>query len=599
MLTRAAVLALLAALAVAVPAAPAAAAERCPAVAQCAQLTVPVDHTGATPGSLTLAYARIPATGTRAGTLVALTGGPGQPGIPFAAQFARQLDAIRGSYDLVVPDMRGTGDSSAIRCGSVRTAADVAKCGDKLGGLRPFLSTAETAEDLENLRVALGVDKLTLYGVSYGTKVAAEYARRFPATTAGVILDSNVPVDGLDATSVLPQLAMKRVLREVCHPAACRRTMGDPGAALTRAAARVRRHFVTGPVVAPNGRHTTVPVSERLLYAVLASSDVSPALRSGLPAALASLAHGDAAPLLHLATLPSRGDGKIDLTRPRRIGIDAGDPGINSARFLATSCIEGKLPWDPAAPVAGRLDALHAFGAAQPAAFAPFNPQVVLADSTASLCASWPPTPRPPAVPVAGPDVPVLILSGRDDLRTPLEDAIQSQQQYPHAQLLAVPDAGHDVLGSDFTDCTDNAIAAFLAGQAVAQCTKHKALPPAGYLPPTIAHLRAVRPGGRAGRTLRALSLSLRALQHDTVLRAFAGGGLGPVPGLRAGWARLSSRGIALHGYSLFRGMRVSGRLHPGGVLTISGPGAADGRLRITRHTLSGTLGGVVVVRHG
>jgi pimeloyl-ACP methyl ester carboxylesterase len=595
MLTRAAVLALFAALAAALPATPAAAAERCPHGAQCAQLTVPLDHTGATPGSLTLAYARIPATGTATGTLVALTGGPGQPGIPFASQLAGELASVRSGYDLVVPDMRGTGDSSAVHCGSVDTAAEITACGEKLGGLRPFLSTAETAQDLENLRAALGVPKLTLYGVSYGTKVAAEYARRFPAQTAGLILDSAVPVDGLDATSQLPQLALARMLREVCRPAACHRTVGDPGVALAKAAARVRRHLVLGPVVAPNGRHRPVLVSQRLLYAVLGSSDLSPALRSGLPAALKSLEHGDAAPLLHLATLPSAG-GDI-LTRAVRPGIDAGGAGVNSARFLATACIEGRLPWDPASPVAGRLDALHAFGAAQAGAFAPFNAQVVLADSTASLCASWPPTPAPPAVPVAGPDVPVLILSGRDDLRTPLEDEVHQQQTYPHAQLLDVPDVGHDVLGADFSHCADKAVAAFLAGQAVAKCTKHVALPPAGYLPATIAHLRAVRPGGRAGRTLRALALSLTAVEHDSRLRVVAGGGLGPVPGLRAGWARLTRHSIALHGYSLFRGMRVTGTLRPAGTLTVSGPGAADGRVTFTRHSLLGTLGGVVVRR--
>ena len=545
--TRFAVLATLAALAAVAPAAPAAAAERCPHGAQCAKLTVPLDHTGATPGTLTLAYARIPASGTRTGTLVALTGGPGQPGIPFADQLATELISVTDAYDLVVPDMRGTGDSSALDCRAVDTPAEVAACGNALGARRPFLSTAETAEDLENLRVALGVDKLTLYGVSYGTKVAAEYARRFPDHTAAVILDSAVPVDGLDATAELPQLAVARMLREVCHPAACRRTVGDAGRALAKADARVRTHLVTGPVVATNGRHRTVAVTERLLYAVVSASDLSPALRSGLPAAVASLARGDSAPLLHLATLPGGGDG--------------GAGGINLARFLATSCIEGRLPWDPASPVAGRTDALRAFGTAQASAFAPFTAQTVLGQSTASLCASWPPTPRPPAVPAAGPDVPVLILSGRDDLRTPLEDAHRTQQQYPHAQLLEVPDVGHSVLGSDLSDCAQRGIVVFLAGRTVQKCHGRKAIAPAGYLPPTIAHLRPERPGGRAGRTLRALGLGIDAVSRDEVLRLFSGGGAGPVPGLRGGWAQFNGRRATFHAYSLFRGMRVSGSI--------------------------------------
>jgi hypothetical protein len=250
--------------------------------------------------------------------------------------------------------------------------------------------------------------------------------------------------------------------------------------------------------------------------------------------------------------------------------------------------------------VAGRLDALHAFGAAQASAFRPFNAQVVLADSTASLCASWPPTPAPPAAPVAGPDVPVLILSGRDDLRTPLEDAQHTATEYPRAQLLDVPDVGHDVLGSDFSTCTNKAIVAFLAGQAVAKCTKHVALPPAAYLPATIASLRPESAGGRAGRTFRAVGLAFDAVQRDSVLRQVAGGGSGPVPGLRAGWARLTKQRITLRGYSLFRGMRISGGLtRSGGAVTVSGPGAADGRLTFSRHgRIAGILGGVPVRRH-
>ena len=49
-----------------------------------------------------------------------------------------------------------------------------------------------------------------------------------------------------------------------------------------------------------------------------------------------------------------------------------------------------------------------------------------------------------------GPDVPVLVLSGRADLRTPLEDARRTPAQYPHAHaVLSVPDVGHSVLTSD------------------------------------------------------------------------------------------------------------------------------------------------------
>src|SRR4051794_16517181 len=85
------ILALLALAAVAAAPASARAADPCPKAATCGTLTVPLDHTGATPGTLPLAYARMPATGARTGTIVLLSGGPGQPAIPFTVSFSALL----------------------------------------------------------------------------------------------------------------------------------------------------------------------------------------------------------------------------------------------------------------------------------------------------------------------------------------------------------------------------------------------------------------------------------------------------------------------------------------------------------------------------
>ena len=230
-----AALALLAALAIA----PAALAAPCPTGATCSQLTVPLDHTGATPGILPLAYAKVAATGTATGTIVLLSGGPGQSAIPLTGGIVQLLAPLRKHYDIVLPDQRGTGRSGATSC-TLAAPADVAACATKLGDKRAFLNTTETALDLEDLRRALGVDKLTLLGVSYGTKVAGEYARRFPQHTAAVVLDSPVSVDGLDGVERMPVLGAPRVLREVCHPGPCSRTVRDPQAALDAAVARLR-----------------------------------------------------------------------------------------------------------------------------------------------------------------------------------------------------------------------------------------------------------------------------------------------------------------------------------------------------------------------
>src|SRR3954471_2590551 len=204
----------------------------CPQGAACGAVTVPLDHTGGTPGTLRIAYSRVPATVARTGTIVLLAGGPGQAAIPFTDSFSVLLKELRPSYDIVYVDQRGTGGSGAVQCGS-------SNCASALGAARPFMSTIETAADLEDLRVALRVDQITPLGVSYGTAVADAYARLHPEHTAALILDSPVPVanagDGLNRDSFA---VVARVLKGVCT-GDCRRTVG--AVPLKRAVKRLAR----------------------------------------------------------------------------------------------------------------------------------------------------------------------------------------------------------------------------------------------------------------------------------------------------------------------------------------------------------------------
>lgn len=106
-------------------------------------------------------------------------------------------------------DQRGTGRSGSVRCGFEPSSP---ACAKKLGARRAFLTTAETARDLDDLRAALGLETITPLGISYGTKVAGEYARRFPDRTASVILDSPVGVDPIDFDALGGIAAMPRRL---------------------------------------------------------------------------------------------------------------------------------------------------------------------------------------------------------------------------------------------------------------------------------------------------------------------------------------------------------------------------------------------------
>ena len=246
--------------------------------------------------------------------------------------------------------------------------------------------------------------------------------------------------------------------------------------------------------------------------------------------------------------------------------------------------------------VASRADALAAFVAERAASFAPFSAETVPGSALTALCADWPPTPRPDSVSYAGPDVPVLVLSGRADLRTPLEDARRTAAQYPSAQLLAVPGVGHSVLTTDISGCALAGTVAFLRGQPVEKCSRTSngaraqalAAPYApaalGALRPTalVRHRRAhdQRRHGHAHRH-RVRPRRVPAGRHDALP--------GPARRLRA-WHRPLAPARRVE---WIRGVRVSGRLDGNGrgTLTVTG-GLASGTITYTRNGARGMIDG-------
>jgi pimeloyl-ACP methyl ester carboxylesterase len=533
-------------------AAPVAGAAACPAGARCATLTVPADHSGATPGSQPVAYTLLPATGARTGTLAVLVGGPGQAATSLAPQLGEMLAPIRASYDLLLVDQRGTGGSGPVSCPSLRTGmslAAVTKCGEDLGARRATLTTREDAADLEDVRAALGIDRLSLLGISYGTEIAGQYARTYTDRTARIVLDSPEPIEGPDAFARLRQVALPRVLREVCATPSCRRALGTPIDGVARLAARLARGSLRGVVIGSSGRPRRARFTSTELYALVAVSDLDPFLRTALPAAVASALRGDTSPVLRLAEgVPSSGGG--------------GDAGVSVARLLATDCIESQLPWDPAdGSITDRTHRLVDYLRSQRATFAPFSPADATAFNIAGPCLGWPATPRPQGVASQGPAVPALVVSGREDLRTPLEDAIRTAGQYPGAQLLSVPATGHSVLSTDVTGCALRGVVAFLAGGTAQPCARTARVPGVyPYVPVALRDLAS--PAGApktAGRVATALVATLLDARREAA--QLVGGGGVRAGGLRAGTITVSRSAATLRGYSVVRGVALTGTL--------------------------------------
>jgi pimeloyl-ACP methyl ester carboxylesterase len=574
-------------------------------------VTVPLDHSGGVRGDLPIAFARFPAQASSQGTVVFLAGGPGQAGIPAASSLLDgPLDDVRRSFDVIVIDQRGTGLSAPLRCstapeGALRvaddaTAADVAAavatCARELGERRRFFSTYETVLDLDDVRRGLGLERIVPLGVSYGGQVAGEYARRFPARTQALVLDSTSPVEGLDAMGTLPQLALPRVLREICFPPGCRRLIGDPPRVLGGALAQARRAPLRGTFALPSGRRRAASVAVADLYALVMASDLDPLTRVELPAALEAAARRDAAPVLRLAR--------------RLLSGSSESSGVNDVRFLATACTEGTLPWTPDSNPATRPALLERTLERTADRYGPFPVAAVLAQLPATQCLGWPATPRgpwPPAVAPA-PDVPVLLLAGREDLRTPLENQRRSAAQFPRPQVLSVPHTGHSVLASDVSGCAERAVERFLAGAAVRRCPPRPRLLETGF--PLLRTLRSVplpRGGGvpsRVARTLTAVDLTLRDAERQLLGIATGSSGAAGVEretirigGLRGGRIEIMASGrVRLVRLEVVSGVRVTGTVGArGGVLRVTGIGAR-GALRFRRSgRLVGVLDGVAV----
>ncbi len=576
---------------------------------RCLRVVVPLDRSGVLPGTISLRVRVLPpVTPTPSETILALAGGPGQAAAPLLEGFAESLggNLLRGRR-LVTFDQRGTGGSGRLTCpsldavpadaapeGAVAQGA-VAACAQRIGRADGDYATAASVADIEAVRAALGVDKLTLWGTSYGTKVALDYAAAYPQHVGRLLLDSIVAPEGVDPFERLTIGSMPRVLRSLCGRRGCPFTQ-DAAGDLDALAARLANGPLRGRWIDGYGHARPAALTRTDLFGLLLDGDLDPSERSSLPAAVRAAVNGDAMPILRLAH--SSGGDSLDAS--------AGD---SDALNLATTCDDGAVPWAPGTPVADRPAAISAaLTAIPPAQLAPFGPAGVREFGEADLCRSW------PAAPVvqqhaALPAVPTLILSGDQDLRTPRAAALAVAARIPGARVLRVPQVGHSVLGSDISDCADKAVTAFFEDRAVSGCGaagldlfSPDALPPAS--------LRAVTPVRglpiRIGRTLTATVETFEFASEDLLSEALpqllADGGLRHtvrVGGLRAGSIAIDRHELVLRGYSYVPGVTVSMKEHLGGRaaggmrIGVGGSAAARGWIRVVRGgRIVGRLGG-------
>lgn len=170
--------------------------------ARCGTLERPEDPSNPDSPMLDLRVAVVSALSLEPETdpFVPIAGGPGQSTVEFYAGYATAFEEVRRKRDIVLMDQRGTGESARMQCevdeevlegrfSREQTIEMTRDCLDQLPHDPRYFTTSVAVEDLEALRVALGYSQLNLYGISYGSRVAQHFARRFPETTRTVVLD--------------------------------------------------------------------------------------------------------------------------------------------------------------------------------------------------------------------------------------------------------------------------------------------------------------------------------------------------------------------------------------------------------------------------
>ena len=562
---------------------------------QCGTLDVPLDRSGVVPGTVRLSTLRrlAPANPTRT-AVVGLVGGPGGAARPYAADFARLLAPALTSRDLVMFDPRGVGTSSPVSCSFAGPSETVVgqSCAARLGAARGLFTTAATVEDIESLRAADGYEKLVLYGVSYGTKVALDYAARHPTRVESLILDSVVLPGGEDPLQRTTFAAMRRVLAQLCAGTACRGVTGNVVGDLARRVRSLSRRALRGYLTTSRGARLRGSIDREDLYAIVLGGDRNPTLRAELPAALTSARRGDPAPLIRLW---ARSADIISLGRRQ-----AGDDEFSDTIFAATICEEALFPWDREAPLSVRAQQISAVARGLgDATFSPFDVETALDSGNIDLCVGWP-VASPPFAPAGPlPNVPTLVVNGMSDVRTPLEDATKIQALIPAAQVLAVPHTGHSALSSDLSSdgCAVRAVAMFFAGAPVLPCgPSANPFSPTRVAPTSFANLAPTGRGGKTGRTITAALRTAEDMRRQVIGDALSAGRLPRrAGGLRGGRVVVGNGRLTLLNVVYVPGVKVSGTVPVGAgnqTLRISGPKAARGRLVVGATRMTGVLGG-------
>ncbi len=307
-------------------------------------------------------------------------------------------------------------------------------CAQAAGPLLGFIGTTDVARDLEQLRKAVGDEKLTFLGMSYGTLLGATYADLFPTHLRALVLDGVIDPSLPSFELWMAQAVGFQQQLDAFFASCGSGCAWRPGIALPDALDRLTQRLRTQPLAVGGA---TVGVSE--LYSALFSRLYSPSRWSSLAAALAAAERGDGGPIL-------------SLTRSY-LGETPGST-INSDASSAINCLD-----HPVDPNPDSYPALAAQATARSRAFGPYLAWAGL------LCATWEAAPTRQPHPVRAPGAPpALVIGTTNDPATPYAWAQNVASTFAQGVLLTRRGTGHVAMLS--SSCVRGVIAAYLVNLA-------------------------------------------------------------------------------------------------------------------------------------
>lgn len=440
--------------------------ERCGSQ-QCSWLTVPLDYSDLAGMTIRLRISRVRASGpaeSRLGSLVTNPGGPGAPGIEFANYLADVLDpALTSAYDIVGFDTRGVGASAPIACLTGRETTrwyrtdlspDTAReralvmsrarmisdgCLERSPNIARHVGSTDTVRDMDILRAALGDDRLSFLGFSYGTYLGTRYAELFPDRVGRFVLDGGVD-PSLDVMEISRdqsagfQHAVTRFAAD-CAPRPTCPWKGGRAAALeginALLASLESRPLPTGELPLVEAEALT-----SIFYAMY-SPQLWPQLRSALGEAKRGNGRG-------LAAMAGQATDRIG---PNRYATNM------ASAFPAIAC------WDaPPAPGATGLAAAARAWSAD--AEVPAMAQAMAWGN--APCSVWfGHSGEAPAPAQSSTTAPILLIGTVHDPATPYEWSVALHRQLSTSTLLTYRGDGHTVYGG-LSRCIDYAVDAYL-----------------------------------------------------------------------------------------------------------------------------------------